>query len=96
MGLLLVAVGGLLLGLVVHAAAPGRDTRGVLLAPGLATATAALTWAVAALLGGDAVAGWSWIVALVLAGVVAVLVPVLTVRRRREADTQLFARLVRS
>jgi len=90
-----VALGGLLLGLVVHAAAPGRDTRGVLLAPGVATAAAAGAWSVLSLLGWRADGTWIWVVSFLASGVAAVLVPVLTVRRRREADRQLFARLVR-
>lgn len=95
MELLFVALGGLLLGLVVHAAAPGRDTRGVLLVPGIATAVAAGAWGLLSLVGLRADGTWIWVASLAASGVAAALVPVLTVRRRRESDRQLFARLVR-
>lgn len=96
MELLFVALGAVLLGLLAHAALPGRDTRGALLVPGLTLAVAALAWVALTWLGLRPDGGWIWVVTALLAVVVAVLVPLRTVGRRRRADTQLFARLVRS
>lgn len=92
--LLLVAVGAVLVGLLAHAALPGRDTRGALLVPGLTVAVGAVAWVVLGWLGLPG--GWAWAITALLVVVVAALVPSRTAGRRRRADTDLFARLVRS
>ncbi|GAB2967789.1 hypothetical protein [Frigoribacterium salinisoli] len=94
MELLPVAVGALLVGLLAHAALPGRDTRGLLLVPGLTVAVAAGAWV--ALGWAGLPPGAAWAVTTLLAVGVAVVVPLRLTGRRRRADTELFARLVRS
>ena len=96
MELVLVAVGALLLAFLAHAALPGRDTRGVLLVPGLTVAVASLAWVALTWAGLRPDTAWPWLVTTVLALATAVAVPLITVRRRRRSDTDLFARLVRS
>ena len=92
--LLLVAVGALLVGLLAHAVLPGRDTRGLLLVPGLTVAVAAVAWV--ALVWAGLPLGLVVAVTALLAVGVAAVVPLRLTGRRRRADTELFARLVRS
>jgi len=92
--LLFVALGGALIGFVAHFALPAADTRGVLLVPGAATATAVIVWEVLLQLGWRADGGWIWVVSLVLPAVVAVVLARSLVARRRRADSELFSRLV--
>ena len=96
MELVLVAVGALLLGFLAHAALPGRDTRGLLLVPGLTVAVAGVAWVALTWAGLRPDTAWPWLVAAVLVLATALVVPLATVGRRRRADVDLFARLVRS
>lgn len=95
MELLFVVLGGALLGFVAHFALPAHDTRGVLLAPAAAGAVAAVAWEVLLLAGLRADGGWIWVVALVLASVVAIVVCRVAATSRRRRDGDLLARLMR-
>ena len=96
MELVLVAAGALLLGFLAHAALPDRDTRGLLLVPGLTVAVAGVAWVALTWAGLRSDTAWPWLVTTVLALAAAVSVPLATAGRRRRADVDLFARLVRS
>ena len=96
MELVLVAVGALLLGFLAHAALPGRDTRGLLLVPGLTVAVAGVAWVALTWAGLRPDTAWPWLVTAVLVLATALVVPLATVVGRRRADVDLFARLVRS
>ena len=95
MELLFVVLGGALLGFVAHFALPAHDTRGVLLAPAAAASVAAVAWEALLLAGLRADGGWIWVVALVLAGVVAIVVCRVAATARRRRDGDLLARLMR-
>jgi len=92
--LLFVCLGGALIGFVLHAALPARDTRGVLLVPGVATVVAAVAWELLLQLGWRADGGWIWVVSLALPAVVGALVARGLVARRRRADAELYQRVV--
>jgi hypothetical protein len=92
--LLFVCLGGALIGFVLHAALPARDTRGVLLVPGVATIVAAVAWELLLQLGWRADGGWIWVVSLALPAAAGVLVARGLVARRRRADSELYDRVV--
>jgi len=94
--LLFVALGGALIGFVVHFALPAAETRGTLLVPGLATAVAVVVWEVLLLSGWRADGGWIWVAALVAPAVAAVVAVRVASTRRRRADDELLTRLLRS
>jgi hypothetical protein len=91
--LLFVCLGGALIGFVLHFALRDRDTRGVLLVPGVATVVAAVVWELLLQLGWRADGGWIWVVSLVLSAIAGVVVARALVGRRRRADVELFDRL---
>ncbi|MBD8703084.1 hypothetical protein [Frigoribacterium sp. CFBP 13712] len=94
MELLFVVLGGVIVGLLAHFVLPGRDTRGVALAPAVGAAVAAVVWEGLTWLGWSADGGWIWVVSLVAPAVVSAVVCRVTTRSRRAHDDALVARLV--
>ncbi|WP_261164402.1 hypothetical protein [Microbacterium sp. Marseille-Q6965] len=82
--LALIAAAGL--GIALHYALPQRDTRGVVLTPGVAALAAAVVYAVLTWLGWGEDNVWQWVATLGAAVVVAVVVTVVlgTLRARRD------------
>jgi hypothetical protein len=93
--LLFAALGGALLGLIVHFALPGLPTRGALWVAGWTTCAAIVVWEVLIWAGLTAGGGWIWVIDLVVAGLTAVATALITARRRDAADRDLLARLLR-
>lgn len=94
MELLFVALGGAIIGLGVHYAAPWRRERGVLLVPAAGVVTAAVVWLGLTVLGWAWDGGWIWAVTLVLSAVVASVLAVLVGRVRSNADDAMLVRLM--
>ncbi len=92
MELLFAVLGGLLAGAVAHLVVPWRSSRGVLLGPVVGGVVAAVAWEALTWAGWRYDGTWIWVVALVGAGVVAVLVEWLLGRRRTAADESFFER----
>lgn len=93
MELLFVALGGAIIGLGVHYAAPWRRERGVLLVPATGVVVAALVWLGLTVLGWAWDGGWIWAVTLVVAAIAASVAAVLLGRARSAADDRMLARL---
>lgn len=94
MELLFAALGGALIGFIVHFALPGQETRGVLWTAGWATSAAVVAWEVLTWLEWKSDAGWIWAVDLVVAALTALAIARLSTLRRREADRELLESLV--
>jgi hypothetical protein len=92
--LLFVALGGAIIGLGVHYAAPWRRERGVLLVPAGGVVTAAIVWLGLTVLGWAWDGGWIWAVTLVLSAVVASVLAVVVGRVRSNADDAMLVRLM--
>jgi uncharacterized membrane protein YeaQ/YmgE (transglycosylase-associated protein family) len=90
--LLFAVLGGLLAGAVAHVVVPWRSTRGALLGPAVGGITAAVAWEALTWAGWRYDGGWIWVVALVGAGVVAVVTEWVLGRRRTTADDAFFER----
>lgn len=95
MELLFAALGGALLGLILHFALPGQDTRGLVWLAGWGAASAIVVWEVLTWLEWKSDAGWIWAVTLVVSGLTAAAVGRLGMLRRREADREKLDRLLR-
>ncbi|GAB3132632.1 DUF4175 domain-containing protein [Marisediminicola antarctica] len=96
MELLFVCIAAASIGAVARYTLPGRETHGVLLLPGIATAVGAAVWAALTWLGMPFDGGWIWVVTLALCALAAVGAGILLPRRRREADARLLATLSHS
>lgn len=86
MELLFAVLGGIICGAVAHVVLPWRSTRGQLLGPTVGGVTAAVLWEALTWAGWRYDGTWIWVVALVGAGVVALLAEWLLGRRRTAAD----------
>lgn len=93
MELLFVALGGAIIGLGVHYAAPWRRERGVLLLPAIGVAVSALVWLGLTVLGWAWDGGWIWAVTLVLAAIATTVLAVVLGRVRSDADAKMLVRL---
>lgn len=96
MELLFAALGGALLGFILHYALPGMETRGVFWSAGWGTCSAIVLWEVLLWAGLTSGGGWIWVITLVFAGLTAAGVNRLTTVRRRESDSELLENLFRS
>ncbi|MFJ6171211.1 hypothetical protein [Curtobacterium sp. NPDC092190] len=92
MELLFAVLGGLIAGAVAHVVVPWRSTRGALLGPVVGGVVAAVVWEALTWAGWPYDGGWIWVVALVGAGVVAVVTEWVLGRRRTAADEHAFER----
>ncbi|MFZ7088294.1 hypothetical protein [Curtobacterium sp. RRHDQ10] len=92
MELLFVVLGGIVVGAVAHVVMPWRSTRGVLLAPAIGGIVAAVLWEALTWAGWSYGGTWIWVVALVGAGVVALVVEWIVGPRRLRADDEFTAR----
>ncbi|UBQ03399.1 hypothetical protein [Curtobacterium sp. TXMA1] len=92
MELLFAVLGGLIAGAVAHVVVPWRSTRGALLGPAVGGIVAAVLWEALTWAGWPYDGGWIWVVALVGAGVVAVVTEWVLGRRRTAADEDFFER----
>lgn len=95
MELLFVTVIGAALALGVRYAVPGRETHGLLLVPAIGAAATAATWVLLVWLGFTFDGGWIWALSLVIGPAVALAFALLLPPRRRAADQQLLASLMR-
>lgn len=93
MELLFVVLGGLILGAIAHVVVPWRSTRGSLVGPVLGGIAAAVLWEALSWAGWRYDATWIWVVALVGAGVVAVVVEWILGRRRTAQDDAYYERV---
>ncbi|WP_144764453.1 hypothetical protein [Curtobacterium sp. 9128] len=93
MELLFAVLGGLLCGAVAHVVLPWRTTRGQLLGPAVGGITAAVLWEALTWAGWQYDATWIWVVALLGAGVVALVTEWFLGRRRTQADTAYYERV---
>ncbi|QCR42860.1 hypothetical protein C1N91_04165 [Curtobacterium sp. SGAir0471] len=92
MELLFAVLGGLIAGAVAHVVVPWRSTRGALLGPAVGGIVAAVVWEALTWAGWPYDGGWIWVLALVGAGVVAVVTEWVLGRRRTDADEAFFER----
>lgn len=92
MELLFAVLGGLIAGAVAHVVVPWRSTRGALLGPVVGGVVAAVVWEALTWAGWPYDGAWIWVVALVGAGVVAVVTEWVLGRRRTAADEHAFER----
>lgn len=90
MELLFAVLGGVICGAIAHVLLPWRFTRGQLLGPTAGGITAAVLWEVLTWAGWQYDATWIWVVALVGAGVVALLAEWLLGRRRTANDAAFY------
>ncbi|MFZ6991041.1 hypothetical protein ACO0E1_04055 [Curtobacterium sp. RRHDQ66] len=90
MELLFAVLGGIICGAIAHVILPWHSTRGQLLGPAVGGITAAVLWEVLTWAGWRYDATWIWVVALVGAGVVALLVEWLLGRSRTTKDTAFY------
>lgn len=95
MELLFAALGGALIGFIVHFALPGQETRGILWTAGWSTSAAIVAWEVLTWLEWKSDVGWIWAVDLVVAALTALAVARLSTVRRRESDRTLLQSLMR-
>lgn len=93
MELLFAALGGALIGLIVHFALPGQATRGLFWVAGWSTSAAIVVWEVLTWLEWKSDAGWIWIVTLLVSALTAVGVARVFARRREAADRELLEEL---
>jgi hypothetical protein len=95
MELLFVTLGGLILGFAARYALPRREETGVVVAPAIGAAVAAVAWVALTWAGLAWDGGWIWVISLVLAGLASAATELILGRRRAQADEQLLARLMR-
>ncbi len=93
MELLFVTLIGAGIGITLRYVLPGRHAYGVLIAPAVGAAVAAVVWSGLTWLGWKFDGGWIWVVSLVAAGVGSLLVELLLPRVRREADARMLHQL---
>ncbi|MGN7190085.1 MULTISPECIES: hypothetical protein [unclassified Curtobacterium] len=92
MELLFAVLGGIVLGAVAHVVVPWRSTRGALLGPVVGGVVAAVAWEALTWAGWRYDGTWIWVVALIGAGVVAVVTEWVLGTRRARADEAFFER----
>jgi len=90
--LLFAVLGGIVLGAVAHVVVPWRSTRGALLGPVVGGVVAAVAWEALTWAGWRYDGTWIWVVALIGAGVVAVVTEWVLGTRRARADEAFFER----
>lgn len=93
MELLFVVLGGLIVGAVAHVVLPWRSTRGSLLGPAVGGVVAAVLWEALSWAGWKYDGTWIWVVALVGAGVVALVAEWVLGKRRTAADADYYERI---
>ncbi|RPE79379.1 hypothetical protein EDF28_3203 [Curtobacterium sp. PhB137] len=93
MELLFAVLGGLIIGGIAHVVLPRRASRGVLIGPAVGGIAAAVLWEALTWAGWRYDATWIWVVALVGAGVVALVVEWLLGTRRDKSDVEYYERL---
>ncbi|WP_217183449.1 hypothetical protein [Streptomyces sp. AC495_CC817] len=93
MYILLALIGACVLGIGVHYLIGGRDLRGVIVTPAIATATAAATYTGMQWAGVGEDSVWLWLASLLGSIVVAAVVTLGLVASRRRSDAQARASL---
>ena len=93
MELLFAVLGGLIVGAVAHVVLPWRSTRGSLLGPAVGGIVAAVLWEALTWAGWKYDGTWIWVVALVGAGVLALVAEWVLGTRRTAADTAYYERV---
>ncbi|OII12143.1 hypothetical protein [Curtobacterium sp. MCBA15_008] len=93
MELLFAVLGGLIVGAVAHVVLPWRSTRGSLLGPAVGGVVAAVLWEALSWAGWKYDGTWIWVVALVGAGVLALVAEWVLGKRRTAADTAYYERV---
>ncbi|MCA5922228.1 hypothetical protein [Curtobacterium oceanosedimentum] len=93
MELLLAVIGGLVLGAIAHVVLPWRSSRGVLVGPAVGGIAAAVLWEALTWAGWRYDGTWIWVVALIGAGLVAVVVAWLLGTRRERQDAAYYEQL---
>jgi uncharacterized membrane protein YeaQ/YmgE (transglycosylase-associated protein family) len=88
--LLFAVLGGILCGAIAHVIMPWRALRGVLLGPTVGGVVAAVVWEALTWAGWKYGGTWIWVVALVGAGVVALVVEWVVGPRREHRDASFF------
>jgi uncharacterized membrane protein YeaQ/YmgE (transglycosylase-associated protein family) len=91
--LLFAVLGGLICGAIAHVVLPWRSSRGSLLGPAVGGIVAAVVWEALSWAGWKYDGTWIWVLALVGAGVVALVVEWVLGRRRAAADTAYYERI---
>lgn len=93
MELLFAVLGGLIAGAVAHVVLPWRSTRGSLLGPAVGGVVAAVLWEALSWAGWKYDGTWIWVVALVGAGVLALVAEWVLGTRRTAADAAYYERV---
>ncbi|GAA3339777.1 hypothetical protein GCM10017714_16820 [Curtobacterium pusillum] len=93
MELLFAVLGGLIVGAIAHVVVPWRSSRGSLLGPAVGGIVAAVLWEALTWAGWQYDATWIWVVALVGAGVVALVTEWVLGKRRTAADAAYYERV---
>ncbi len=93
MELLFAVLGGVIVGAIAHVVVPWRSTRGALLGPVVGGVVAAVVWEALTWAGWRYDGTWIWVVALVGAGVVALVVEWVLGKRRTAADAEYHDRI---
>ena len=93
MELLFVVLGGLIAGAIAHVVLPWRSTRGSLLGPAVGGIVAAVLWEALTWAGWKYDGTWIWVVALVGAGVLALVAEWVLGTRRTAADAAYYERV---
>jgi uncharacterized membrane protein YeaQ/YmgE (transglycosylase-associated protein family) len=88
--LLFAVLGGIICGGIAHVIMPWRALRGVLLGPAVGGIVAAVAWEALTWAGWKYGDTWIWVVALVGAGVVALVVEFVVGPRREHRDASFF------
>jgi quaternary ammonium compound-resistance protein SugE len=91
--MLFAVLGGVLLGIGVFYAMPGKDKYGVAVLPAVAGAATAVVWAGLTWAGWKFDGGWIWIVALAAGVAASALTGFVLARMRSAADEQMLQRL---
>jgi hypothetical protein len=93
MEMLFAVLGGVLLGIGVYYALPGKDKYGAAVLPGAAGAATAVVWAGLTWAGWKFDGGWIWIVALAAGVAASALTGFVLARMRSAADERMLERL---
>jgi quaternary ammonium compound-resistance protein SugE len=91
--MLFAVLGGVLLGIGVFYAMPGKDKYGVAVLPAVAGAATAVVWAALTWAGWTFDGGWIWIVALAAGVAASALTGFVLARMRSAADERMLQRL---